>query len=51
MATEGWPRRGFLHYDGTLSFLDDPPNQHYSHQSVNFRGFATHAGARFAQMN
>ena len=33
---------GFLHYDGTFSFLDNPPDQHY--QLQNFRA---HAG-RFA---
>ena len=33
---------GFLHYDGTISGLDNPPNQHY--QLQNFRAHA----ARFA---
>ena len=24
---------GFLHYDGTMSYLDNPPNQHYQIQN------------------
>ena len=30
---------GFLNYDGTFSYLDDPPNQHY--QIFNFRFHAS----------
>ena len=38
--------RGFLNYDGTLSYLDNPPNQHYQIQL-----FREHAARAAHQLN